>query len=212
MLVVTARVFQQKKDSTEADKAQRPAAGWFYVLGRMLRSGVLDQDPYLEAEGIYKGFWVPLTPFTSLLHHGTDAAHLAPRAPIPREYAAAQCLRRACNKSDADYYYYHYPKHSFSSLASLFLSRPMAACSNSYCNSCRLCLCAKYAYLKVALVLEKVSADFPYHIKDCQLEPVSLRSRKIEGLVLNPLQGKKKNTQIYPQERKGSKGENKLSD
>lgn len=55
MLVVTARVFQQKKDSTEADKAQRPAAGWFYVLGRMLRSGVLDQDPSLEAEGIYKG-------------------------------------------------------------------------------------------------------------------------------------------------------------
>lgn len=59
MLAVTAldaaRVFQQKKDSTEADKAQRPAAGWFYVLGRMLRSGVLDQDPYLGAEGIYKG-------------------------------------------------------------------------------------------------------------------------------------------------------------
>lgn len=58
MLTVTAldaaRVFQQKKDSTEADKTQRPAADWFYVLGRLLWSGVLDQDPYRGAEGIYK--------------------------------------------------------------------------------------------------------------------------------------------------------------
>lgn len=34
-------------------------------------------------------------------------------------------------------------------------------------------------------------------------------SRKIKGFILNPLQGKK---EIYPRGRKGSKGENKLSD